>query len=98
MSRTPSGGDVTGGNGLDSYGANPGARTPALGRSSRDLATDSGPAEAPNATFESGDPESEMLSGHVREQPGDDEPRHESHPEIDPDTRLGLHPTIRSKE
>jgi len=36
-----------------------------------------------------------MLSGHVREEPASAAGRkRERHPEIDPDTRLGLHPTL----
>jgi hypothetical protein len=98
MSRTPSGSDVTGGDGLDSYRTNPDARTPALGRSSRDLATDSGPAEASNEAIDAGNTESELLSGHVNETPGDADRKRGRHPEIDPDARLGLHPTIPSKD
>jgi hypothetical protein len=98
MSRTPSGSDVTGGNGLDSYRGTSDVRTPALGRSSRDLATDSGPGEASEETFEAGDPQSELLSGHMREEDGGNGRKRERHPQIDPDTRLGLHPTIPSKE
>ena len=98
MPRTPSD-DVTGGGGLDNYRANSDARTPALGRSSRDIATDSGPAGASEETFDTGDRESELLAGHSGEEAGGAiSPRRERHPEIDPDTRLGLHPTIPSKE
>jgi len=51
-------------------------------------------------TFEAGDPKSEMLSGHASEEVGEAEAgrQRERHPEIDPDTRLGLHPTISSRE
>ena len=98
MPRTPSD-DVTGGGGLDNYASNSDARSPALGRSSRDIATDSGPAGASNETFGAGDRENELLSGHASEVPGEGiSPKRERHPEIDPDERLGLHPTIPSKE
>jgi hypothetical protein len=102
MSRTPSD-DVTGG-GPDSYRGNPNVRTPALGRSSRDLASDTGPAGASEATFGAGDRETELLAGRAAERPGETEERlggrekRKRSPEVDPDTRLGLHPTIKSED
>ena len=75
-------------------------RSPALGRSSRDLATDTGPAGAPEATFGTGADADEMRTGSTRSPDPDPDadaaqPRKGRHPEIDPDTRLGLHPTIK---
>ncbi len=98
MSRDPSG-NVTGGGGLSGYTGNPDLRTPALGRSSRDLASDSGPAGASEELFGTGDRESELLTGRTGEPAADPDaadrtrPR-KLNPEIDPDTRMGLRPAI----
>ena len=97
MSRTPSD-DVTGG-GPSAYSGNPDLRTPALGRSSRDLASDTGPAGASNEQFGVGDRSGEMLTGGSSDPiPDPDAPiprGRKFNPDIDPDTRLGLHPTIK---
>lgn len=97
MSRTPFD-DATGG-GPDHYSGNPEVRTPALGRSSRDLAFNAGPAGASEETFTAGDRGPNLTTGHAGERAGEPPRRRRApHPEIDPDARLGLHPTIPPKD
>lgn len=95
MSRDPSG-DVSGGNGPSAYDGNPNLRTPALGRSSRDLAADTGPAGAPQGLYLTGDGD-DTSTGHAREPMPDPDPgarERKLTPEIPPDARLGLRPAI----
>ena len=69
------------------------ARSPALGRSSRDLASDTGPGAAPQELFTTPDADSETTTGSARERTPDADRRdRKTNPDVDPDTRLGLRP------
>jgi hypothetical protein len=84
-----------------------GAMSPAFGRRSADLATDqpAGHAEVDVRGDDSPLPGSDDVTGgwvpNIDTSAGGDirrgRPR-ELHPEVDPDTRLGLHPTVRSED
>jgi hypothetical protein len=84
-----------------------GAMSPAFGRTSADLATDqpAGHAEVDVRGDDSPLPGSDDVTGgwvpNIDTSAGGDirrgRPR-ELHPEVDPDTRLGLHPTVRSED
>ena len=86
----------TGSGGVGGYGSGLDAPSPALGRSSRDLATDSGPMGAPEGAFSSGDVSPDTLTGADAPDVDPDAPIHHGrkfNPDVDPDTRLNLHPT-----
>ena len=95
-----SGGDVSGASGVGGYAAGTGPGTssagglnPALGRSSRDLASDSGPGAAPHGMLTTPGTDTETFSGDAPTRGGGD--RRKTNPDVDPDTRLGLRPTTR---
>jgi hypothetical protein len=87
--------DGNGFSGVSGYGTND-ARTPALGRSSRDLAADTGPGGAPPGMYDAPDVDTDAPTGTGTGTPTDaDHARRDkkTNPEVDPDTRLGLRPT-----
>ena len=90
------GADQSGTSGVGGYaaGAGPanssvGGSNPAFGRSSRDLASDSGPAAAPEGLWSS-TPVSRTPSDHTAVP--DERRQRKTNPDVDPDTRLGLRP------
>src|SRR5438876_1958258 len=78
------------GTGPESSSSN-GALNPDLGRSSRDLASDSGPGAAPQGLWSTPETEAETTDNG---RPGDVDRTgsRKVDPDIDPDTRLGLRP------
>ena len=93
--------DVSGTSGTGAYGAgtgpdssSSGATNPAWGRSSRDLASDSGPAAAPQDML-AATPDSEIVEDSDRADGPAFERRdgRKNNASLDPDTRLGLRPT-----
>ena len=97
MAREPfsgTGGGVSGASGVSGYNTTD-ARSPALGRSSRDLVSDTGPGAAAEGLFSTPDTDTETTTGTGRDRTtGDDAiPRdRKANPDVDPDTRLGLRP------
>ena len=79
-----------------------GATKPAWGRSSRDLASDSGPAATPQDMLTAGATDSDTNAGTTSESGAgvEDGPAFErrdgrkNNAALDPDTRLGLRPTV----
>jgi hypothetical protein len=110
-----SGADQSGASGVGGYAAGTGPASsstgglnPAFGRSSRDLASDSGPAAAPQGLWTTPGTDTETTAGDGptanpdaatnrrpdaghRGAPG--AAARKTDPDVDPDTRLGLHPT-----
>ena len=90
------GADKSGTSGIEGYAAGTGPAAssvgglnPALGRSSRDIASDSGPAAAPQEIW------STDTDADHSDPPGSPLPRQDgrkNNPDVDPDTRLGLRP------
>lgn len=97
MAREPfSGNDggVSGASGVSGYNTTD-ARSPALGRSSRDLVSDTGPGAAAEGLFTTPDTDTETTTGTGRDRTtGDEGIRRDrkTNPDVDPDTRLGLRP------
>src|SRR5437762_1294882 len=96
MAREPfsSNGDATGTSGVSGYGTTD-ARSPALGRSSRDLASDTGPGAASEEMFTTPDVDTQTTTGTGRDRTTGEEPSlrdRKTNPDVDPDTRLGLRP------
>jgi hypothetical protein len=92
MAREPFSGNADGFSGVGGYNSTD-ARSPALGRSSRDLASDSGPGAAPERSFTTPDTDTETLTGPGRDSEAGAIPRDRKvNPDVDPDTRLGLRP------
>ena len=99
MAREPfsSNPDVSGSSGVGGYHTTD-ARSPALGRSSRDLVSDTGPGAASEQLFSTPDTDTGTTTGAGRDRTtGDDRiPRdRKTNPNADPDTRLGLRPATR---
>ena len=101
--------DRSGTSGVGGYAAGTGpasssasATNPAWGRSSRDLASDSGPAAAPQDMLPAGASDSDTNAGTAEGPAGGagDGPAFErsdgrkNNAALDPDTRLGLRPTV----
>ena len=89
--------DASGVNGVSGYNTTD-ARSPALGRSSRDLVSDTGPGAASEQLFSTPDADTGTTAGTGRDRTtGDDRiPRdRKTNPNADPDTRLGLRPATR---
>ena len=80
-----------------------GATNPSWGRSGRDLASDSGPAAAPQDMLTAGADDRDLTNGPREDAHADDGPAFERHDgrknnaALDPDTRLGLHPTVKPR-
>jgi hypothetical protein len=96
MAREPfsSNTEGTGFSGVGGYNTTD-ARSPALGRSSRDLVSDTGPGAASPELFSTPDADTGTTTGTGRDRTtGDDRiPRdRKTNPNADPDTRLGLRP------
>ena len=96
MAREPfsSNPDVSGSSGVSGYNTTD-ARSPALGRSSRDLVSGTGPGAASEQLFSTPDNDAGTITGTGRDRTtGDDRiPRdRKTNPDADPDTRLGLRP------
>jgi hypothetical protein len=96
MAREPfsANGDASGTSGVSGYGTTD-ARSPALGRSSRDLASDTGPGAAAQELFTAPDNDIQTTTGAGRGRTTGDEPSlrdRKANPDVDPDTRLGLRP------
>jgi hypothetical protein len=90
-----SNGDATGTSGVSGYGTND-TRSPALGRSSRDLALDSGPGAAPQEMFTTPDIDTQTTTGAGQDRTTISEPSfrdRKTNPDPDPDARLGLRPS-----
>jgi hypothetical protein len=76
---------------------------PAFGRSSRDLASDSGPAAAPQGLWSTPGTDTETTAGTGQTADPDATPDRrgglragkKTNPDVDPDTRLGLRPATR---
>lgn len=86
--------DVTGTTGVSGYGTTD-ARSPALGRSSRDLASDTGPGAAAQELFTTPDTDTQTTTGTGHGRTSGDEPSlrdRKANPDVDPDTRMGLRP------
>ena len=109
------GADKSGTSGVEGYaagtgpaGSSRGGLNPSFGRSSRDLASDSGPAAAPQGLWSStADTNADTTDANTaagagfdtdpnkRARPGESLPREDgrkNNPDVDPDTRLGLRP------
>jgi hypothetical protein len=92
MAREPFSGNADGFSGVGGYNTTD-ARSPALGRSSRDLASDSGPGAAPERSFTAPDTDTETLTGPGRDSEAGALRRDKKvNPNVDPDARLGLRP------
>jgi hypothetical protein len=96
MAREPfsSNADASGASGVSGYGTTD-ARSPALGRSSRDLVADTGPGAAPQNLYTTPDTDTETTTGAGRDRTtGEDAGRRDrkTNPDVDPDRRLGLRP------
>ena len=94
MARDPFSSNAGGFSGVSGYNTTD-ARSPALGRSSRDLASDTGPGAAAEGLFTTPDTDTETTTGTGRDRTtGDDALRRDrkANPDVDPDTRLGLRP------
>jgi hypothetical protein len=102
-----SGADQSGTSGVGGYAAGTGPASssagglnPALGRSSRDLASDSGPAAAPQDMLTAGADDADTTTGVDADARAGEGPAFERHDgrknnaALDPDTRLGLRPTV----
>ena len=98
MAREPfsSDADASGASGVSGYGTTD-ARSPALGRSSRDLASDTGPGAAAQELFTTPDNDTQTTTGAGRGRTAGDEPSlrdRKANPDADPNTRMGLRPAI----
>lgn len=94
MAREPFSGNAGGPSGVSGYNTTD-ARSPALGRSSRDLVSDTGPGAAAEGLFTTPNTDTETTTGTGRDRTtGNDAiPRdRKTNPDVDPDTRLGLRP------
>ena len=87
--------------GVGGYSANSDQRSPAFGRSSRDIASDAGPGAAAEATFTTPDTDTETTSGTGKEGEVDHKALRPDPVKVrrrlsktDPDERLGLRPAI----
>ena len=92
MAREPFSGNADGFSGVGGYKTTD-ARSPALGRSSRDLACDSSPGAASERSFTTPDTDTETFTGPDRDSEAGALRRDKKvNPDVDPDTRLGLRP------
>jgi len=90
-------GDASGTSGVSGYGTTD-ARSPALGRSSRDLASDTGPGAASENLYTTPDADTQTTTGTGRDRTSGNEPSlrdRKTNPDVDPDTRMGLRPATR---
>src|SRR3954452_19813040 len=90
----PPNGDASGSSGVSGDPTTDG-RSPALGRSSRDLASDTGPGAAAEEMFTTPDVDTQTTTGTGRDRTTGEEPSlrdRKTNPDVDPDTRLGLRP------
>ena len=103
MAREPfsSGADRSGMSGVEGYAAGTGPAStsvgglnPALGRSSRDLASDSGPGAAPQGLWSAPGTDSQTNDA-GRPGAGEGRTGGKTNPDVDPDTRLGLRPATK---
>ena len=98
MAREPfsSNADATGASGVSGYNTTD-ARSPALGRSRRDLASDTGPGAAAQELFTTPDNDTQTTTGTGHGRTSGDERslrEHKADPNLDPDPRMGLRPAI----
>src|SRR3954462_2430133 len=88
-------GDASGTSGVSGYHTTD-SRSPALGPSSRDLASDTGPGAASENSYTTPDTDTQTTTGTGRDRTTGNEPSlrdRKTNPDVDPDTRLGLRPT-----